>query len=115
MPACVCAKSLQSTLCDPMDCNQAPLPTGLSRQECWGGLPCPPPGELPDPGIETVPPVATALQADSLPLSYWEAPIRAYCMPDPESGSGGMKTVRRHAACSCSGCTLHNPEGHRIV
>ena len=25
---------------------------GLSRQEYWGGLPCPPPGDLPDPGIE---------------------------------------------------------------
>ena len=91
------------------------LSTGLSRQECWGGLPCPPPGVLPDPGIETAPPVATALQADSLPLSYWEAPIHAYCMPDPESGSGGVKTVRRHAVCSCSGCTLHNPKGQRIV
>ena len=25
---------------------------GFSRQECWSGLPCPPPGDLPDPGIE---------------------------------------------------------------
>ena len=25
---------------------------GLSRQEYWSGLPCPPPGDLPDPGIE---------------------------------------------------------------
>ena len=24
---------------------------GFSRQECWSGLPCPPSGELPDPGI----------------------------------------------------------------
>ena len=24
----------------------------LSRQESWNGLPCPPPGDLPDPGIE---------------------------------------------------------------
>ena len=27
---------------------------GLSRQEYWSGLPCPPPGDLPDPGIEPV-------------------------------------------------------------
>ena len=33
----------------------------------WPGLPCPPPGDLPDPGIEPVSPVAPALQADSLP------------------------------------------------
>ena len=26
---------------------------GFSRQEYWSGLPCPPPGDLPDPGIET--------------------------------------------------------------
>ena len=31
---------------------QAPLSMGFSRQECWSGLPCPPPGDLPDPGIE---------------------------------------------------------------
>ena len=49
---------------------QAPLSMGFSRQECWGGLPCPPPGDLPDPGIEPVSPVAPALQADSLLLSH---------------------------------------------
>ena len=36
---------------------------GFSRQEYWSGLPCPPPGDLPDPGIE---PRSPALQADSL-------------------------------------------------
>ena len=36
---------------------------GLSRQEYWSGLPCPPPGDLPDPGIELRSP---ALQADPL-------------------------------------------------
>ena len=39
-------------------------PWGFSRQEYWSGLPCPPPGHLPDPGIE---PGSPALQADSLP------------------------------------------------
>ena len=43
---------------------------GCSRQEYWSGLPCPPPGDLPDAGIEAVFPVAPALQADSLPLSH---------------------------------------------
>ena len=32
--------------------HQAPLSIGFSRQESWSGLPCPPPGDLPDPGIE---------------------------------------------------------------
>ena len=33
---------------------QAPLSMGFSRQEYWNGLPCPPPGDLPDSGIEPV-------------------------------------------------------------
>ena len=32
--------------------RQAPLSVGLSRQEDWSGWPYPPPGDLPDPGIE---------------------------------------------------------------
>ena len=32
--------------------DQTPLSMGFSRQEYWSGLPCPPPGDLPDPGIE---------------------------------------------------------------
>ena len=31
---------------------QAPLSLGFSRQECWSGLPFPPPGDLRDPGTE---------------------------------------------------------------
>ena len=50
--------------------HQAPLSMGFSRQEYWSGLPCPPPGDLPDPGIELVPPASPVLQMDSLPLSH---------------------------------------------
>ena len=32
--------------------HQAPLSMGFSRHEYWSGLPCPPPGDLPDPGME---------------------------------------------------------------
>ena len=31
--------------------RQSPLSVGFSRQENWSGLPCPPPGDLPDPGL----------------------------------------------------------------
>ena len=34
--------------------SQAPLSMGFSRQEYWSGLPYPPPGDIPDPGIEPV-------------------------------------------------------------
>ena len=32
--------------------HQAPLSMGFSSQQYWSGLPCPPPGDLPDPGME---------------------------------------------------------------
>ena len=57
--------------------HQAPLSMGLSRQEYWSGLPCPPPGDLPDPGIKPASPVSPALQADSLPLGHQGSPINS--------------------------------------
>ena len=41
--------------------HQAPLSVGFSRQEDWSGLPFPPPGDLCDPGLEPVTPVAPEL------------------------------------------------------
>ena len=43
--------------------HQAPLSMGFSRQEYWSGLPCPPPGDLPDPGIELMCLMSPALAA----------------------------------------------------
>jgi len=50
--------------------HQAPLSLEFSRQEYWNELPCPPPGDVPDPGIEPTSPVPPALQVDSLLLSH---------------------------------------------
>ena len=47
-------------------------PWGFSRQECWSGLPCPLPGDIPIPGIE---PRFLTLQADSLPAELPGKPI----------------------------------------
>ena len=57
--ACKFAKLLQLclTLCDSMDCS---LPSSSvhgilqARTEYWSGLPCPPLGDLPHPGIKPV-------------------------------------------------------------
>ena len=54
--------------------RQAPLSMGFPRQEYWSGLPCPPPGDLPNPGTEPLSPAAPELQADSLPLSHRGSP-----------------------------------------
>ena len=65
--SCVClVTQLCPTLCDPMDrslpCSS--LHSHGERQKYWSGLSCPPPGDLPNPGIEPRSPI---LQADSLP------------------------------------------------
>ena len=61
--------------------RQAPLSRRFPSQEYWSGLPfpspkcsglpCSPPGDRPSAGIEPASPVASALQADSLPLNHW--------------------------------------------
>ena len=51
----MCAQSLQSCLtCVTIwtIALRAALSMGFSRQEYWSGLPCPPPGDLPNPGIK---------------------------------------------------------------
>ena len=40
---------------------KAPLSMGFSRKEHWSGLPCPPPGDLPHPGIKSLSPASPAL------------------------------------------------------
>ena len=54
---------------------QAPLSMGFSRQEYWNGVPFPPPGALPDPGIK---PRSPALQADSLLTVVQGKPLSVY-------------------------------------
>ena len=54
--------------------HQAPLSMGFSRQECWSGWPSPPPGDLPNPGIESAFLMSSAL-ADAFftTSATWEA------------------------------------------
>ena len=53
--------------------HQVPLSMGFSRQERWSWLPSPPPGDLPNPGIE---PPSPALQVNFLSLSHQGSPER---------------------------------------
>ena len=76
MHACVYAKLLLScpTLCDPKDCSlPGSFVHGVLQARIWSGLPCPPPGNLPNQGIE---PRSPTLQADSLPSE----PLVPHCM-----------------------------------
>ena len=66
------------TLCDSVNvAYQASPSMGFPRQKYWNGLPFPPPGDLPEPGMEHGPP---ALQADSLPS---EPPGKPLCLLHP--------------------------------
>ena len=60
---------------------QNPLSMGFFRQEYWSGLPCPPPGDLPDPGIEPVSLMSPALAGRFLTTSTTsEAPLYVYTL-----------------------------------
>ena len=48
--------------------HQAPLSMGFSRQEYWSGLPFPPPGDIPDPGIKLL-----SLMSPTLAVGFFTA------------------------------------------
>ena len=57
---------------------QPPLSMGFSRQEYWSGLSCPPPGDLPNPGIEPTSLTSLPLAGSFFTTSTtWEAPSSA--------------------------------------
>ena len=54
---------------------QAPLSMGFSRKEYWRGVSCPPPGNLPDPGVKPTSHIPSALAGVFFTNStIWEAP-----------------------------------------
>ena len=54
--------------------RQVPLSMGFSWQEYWSGLPCSPPGHLPEPGIEHSSPLSPVLACRFFTTSTtWEA------------------------------------------
>ena len=84
--------------------HQAPLSLGFSQQEYWSGLPCPPPGDLHNPGTELMPPASPALQADFLYWEAWEVSLEHFIlvltdtpMP-PAAGSGGRRVQAAHTS-----------------
>ena len=108
---CVYAKSLQlcPTLCNPMDCS----PPG-SRQEYWSGLPCFPPGDLPNTGTEPTsldsPALAGGFFISSTTLSSVMPTERGgLCSTTYQSPWGGNSSYRTHG-----GLGWPSPEPWRI-
>ena len=58
MPLCVlsCFSCVRLFVTLWIEARQTPLSVGFPRQEHWSGLPCPPPGDLPNPGTENASP-----------------------------------------------------------
>ena len=75
---CVCMLSSIShvRLCDMTVAHQALLSMGFSRQEFWSGFLCPPPGDVPDPGIELTSLMSPELAGRFLTTSAtWKVPL----------------------------------------
>ena len=71
---------------------QAPLSMGFYRQEYWSGLPFPTPGDLSDPGLESL--VSPALSVDSVPLCYLGSPEDAKILSNNDCNH--MKSIHVH-------------------
>ena len=65
--------------------RQAPLSMGFFKADYWSGLPCPAPGDLPNPGIEPTFLTSPALVAGSLPLSHLGAETDSSRWHDPHA------------------------------
>ena len=76
--------------------RQAPLSMGFSRQESWSGLTCPPPGDLPDPGVKLTSLMSSVLEGSSLPLMPLGKPL----------GYGDEITNYEGGESNCQDCYL---------
>ena len=78
--------------------HQAPLSVGFPRQEDWSGLPFPPLGHLPDPGIKPMFPASSALQADSFLLSHLGSLVTVTAQLKDQKNSLIYKTSKSKAS-----------------
>ena len=78
---------LYPIICDPVDHSPpVPLSMGFCRQEYWSGLPCPPPEDLPDPGIEITSFTSPDLAGSSLPVAPPGRPSKKASICKPGRG-----------------------------
>ena len=81
-PCCMLNRFSHVWLSDPMDCSSRLFCPWDSPDRYWSGLPCPPPGDLPDPRIEPASFLSPALAGSFLTASttwealYWSEPGR---------------------------------------
>ena len=100
---CVCVFTCVQLFATPCTvAHQAPLSMEFSRQGYWSGLPFPPPGDLPDLGIELASFASPALTGGFFTISTtWEtlrynAVYQLLCFPGGTSGKEHAYQCRRH-------------------
>ena len=94
--------------------HQTPLSMGLSRQEYWSGLPCPPPGDLPDSGIKPMCLASPALAGGFFTTSTTQEAL--YCSSVQFSSvAQSCTTLCNPMDCSPSGSSVHGIVQARIL
>ena len=84
---------------------QAPLSMEFSRQEYWSGWPCPPPGDLPGPGIKPKSLMSPALEGEFfITRAIWEACVRVCVYVCKHVCVSGCVL----SVCVCTGIVLAN-------
>ena len=84
--------------------HQTPLSMGFSRQEYWSGLPYPPPGDLPNPGVE---PRSPAFQVDSLPAETQGKMVGLIRWESESEVAQSCPTLCDPIDCSLPGSSIH--------
>ena len=83
---------------------------GSSRQEYWSGLPCPPPGDRPDPGIESTSLISPALAGGFFTTSAtWEVPILVFGTIKFKKNGQGLISILP----ICQYCSLEHPQENK--
>ena len=107
---CVCVFVTLWTLA-----RQAPLSMGFSKQAYWSGLPCPPPADLPHPGMEPASLTSPALAGRFVSTNAtWEASISFQLlnkyirqMQTQESVLGDLLTEAANSQVCCLLCFMY--------
>ena len=95
---------------------QAPLSLKFSRQEYWSGLPCPPPGDLPDPGIEPVSLTPPALAGRFFTTcATWEAITKIIVKVKESEVAQSCPTLYDPIDCSLPGSSVHGIFQTRVL
>ena len=84
-------------LCDPMDCSPPGSSVhGIFQEEHWSGLPFPPSGDLPHPGIEPVSPTLAGMffttEPPGKPVSNLQIVLKDCCSGQDKRGSSPQRT-----------------------